>query len=59
MMLQTLDEDKDGFVGIKDILGMNEELGTLIGEQQVADILERITSEGTKINKNELAHIFF
>jgi hypothetical protein len=38
---------------------MNQELGTFIGEQQVSEILEKITSEGTKISKSELAHIFF
>lgn len=59
IILHTLDKDKDGFIGIQDVLDMNEELGTMIGEQQVAAIMEKITEEGTKISKNELASIFF
>ena len=39
MILRTLDKDKDDFIGIEDIVAMNSQLGTMIGEQKVAQIL--------------------
>lgn len=38
-ILHTLDADKDGFIGKEDILSMSQELGAMIGEQQVELIL--------------------
>lgn len=30
MIMQTLDQDKDGFIGKQDILSMNKQLGTAL-----------------------------
>lgn len=42
-MLQTLDSDGDGFIGIEDVLKMNEELGTCIDGVKLGEIMEKIT----------------
>ena len=57
-MFNTLDKDKDGLIGVEDILALNKELGTDVDSQQILKALERITEEGTKINKHEFISIF-
>ena len=58
-MFNTLDKDKDGTIGVEDILTLNKELGTDVEAQQILKALEKITDEGTKINKQEFAAIFY
>ena len=58
-MFNTLDKDKDGMIGVEDILTLNKELGTDVEAQQILKALEKITDEGTKINKQEFAAIFY
>jgi Ca2+-binding EF-hand superfamily protein len=36
--MNTLDEDKDGYIGINDVLGMNKELGINLTEQKIKEI---------------------
>ena len=58
-IFKTLDQDKDGFIGIEDVLSMNSELGTSLEEDQVREIMEQISQEGTKIDKHEFIQTFW
>lgn len=58
-ILHTLDADKDGYINLEDILAVNKELGTNVGEGLVMEILEKITIDGSKIGKADLANILF
>lgn len=59
MILQTLDADQDGFVGLEDILGMQQELGITFPDYFIEEILEKVTSDGRRISKAELGGIFW
>lgn len=42
-MFNTLDKDKDGMIGVEDILLLNRELGTDVDSQKILKALERVT----------------
>ena len=58
-IFKTLDQDEDGFIGIEDVVALNEDLGSCFDKEGVAKVMEQISSEGTKIDKQEFAKIFW
>lgn len=59
MILQTLDADGDGFVGVGDIQGMGGELGVRFPEGWVEGVMERCTGDGARMSKGELGGVFW
>lgn len=57
--MQTLDADKDGFIGLEDVVSMQEELGMVFPDNFIEEILEKVSADGRKISKEELAGIFW
>lgn len=59
MILQVLDEDKDGFIGIDDIMKICEDVGWSVKAEKIEEIIEKIGAQGDKLSKMELAQIFW
>ena len=58
-IFNTLDKDEDDYIGIEDILEMNKELGSCFNEDQVRKIMEQISDDGSKINKQVFIKVFW
>ena len=60
-VFKTMDNDKDGYIGIDDLLEMKQELGLneSVDREMIRTIFEKISEEGDKIDKNQFARIFW
>lgn len=58
-IFSMIDKDGDGMIGVEDVLAMNCEIGSRLEEEEVGKIMEQISEEGTRLNKQEFARVFW
>jgi Ca2+-binding EF-hand superfamily protein len=58
-IMEELDGDEDGYIGVEDVERINEELGCVLSKGEIEKMMERICVDGRKIGKKELEGIMW
>jgi Ca2+-binding EF-hand superfamily protein len=51
LLMDILDEDRDGLIGVEDIRRMKKELGRVVEPRTMEQMVERVSESGTHITR--------
>ena len=57
-VFEIIDKDGDGYVGVQDLQALASEIGSAQDDKTVLLMLQKISDEGTKLDKQEFMAIY-
>lgn len=57
-VFEMIDKDGDGYVGVQDLQALGSEIGSFQDEKTILGMLQKISDEGTKLDKQQFMTIY-